>query len=350
MVNGGFEDENICTEFHVNCAPEGWISTADTYNNFFKIPGLAHRGQHCVAVEAGNSKKQFMRTYIRTQLLCSLRKGNKYRIEFYTKSRHAILDSVGVFFTSYDFLFEKQVRYRMVPSVYLADAIVRPAKGDTNWQKISIDYIATGQEVYLTLGNFSKRDITGATGIPQENNFFVFFDDVSLTPKDHHEKLCDDWQKIKEDIYSFDARHQFLDVYVKTHIRNPPPLAEAGKTIIQAIDTLVLPDIFFEVDESELRRRSFWVLDSLCNALSAKRIDSLVIEGHTDNTGAKVHNAKLSQDRALAVADYVGQKLILRPQSTVTRGWGSKRPVADNRTMAGRQLNRRVELFIYIRH
>src|SRR5436190_20536494 len=65
LVNGGFEDENICTEFHVNCAPEGWISTADTYNNFFKIPALAHRGQHCVAVEAGNSKKQFMRTYIR---------------------------------------------------------------------------------------------------------------------------------------------------------------------------------------------------------------------------------------------------------------------------------------------
>jgi len=75
----------------------------------------------------------------------------------------------------------------------------------------------------------------------------------------------------------------------------------------------------------------------------------LVIEGHTDNTGTKVHNEKLSQDRALAVADYVGQKLISGSQLIITRGWGSKKPVADNRTIAGRQLNRRVEVFIYIR-
>src|SRR4030095_6966122 len=94
LVNGGFEDENICTEYHINCAPEGWISTADTYNNFFKIPTLAHKGQHCVAIEAGNSRRQFNRTYIRTHLLCALRKGSKYRIEFFVKSRHDILDSI----------------------------------------------------------------------------------------------------------------------------------------------------------------------------------------------------------------------------------------------------------------
>src|SRR5947208_16501349 len=82
LVNGGFEDENICTEYHVNCAPEGWISTGNTYNNFFKIPGIAHSGQHCVAIEAGNTRIRYMRTYIRTQLLCKLRKGNTYLLQF----------------------------------------------------------------------------------------------------------------------------------------------------------------------------------------------------------------------------------------------------------------------------
>ncbi len=140
-----------------------------------------------------------------------------------------------------------------------------------------------------------------------------------------------------------------MDLYVKTYIRNPPAEPGVNKTVMQTIDTLILPDIFFQVDESELGRKGFWLLDSLCNALSGRRIDSLVIEGHTDNTGTKVHNEKLSQDRALAVADYVGQKLISGSQLIITRGWGSKKPVADNRTIAGRQLNRRVEVFIYIR-
>ena len=36
LANGGFEDENICVEFHVNCSPEAWISTSDDYNIFFK--------------------------------------------------------------------------------------------------------------------------------------------------------------------------------------------------------------------------------------------------------------------------------------------------------------------------
>lgn len=349
MVNGGFEDENICTEFHVNCSPEGWISTSDAYNNFFKIPELAHSGQHCVTVEAGNSKKQFKRTYIRSQLLCQLRKGQKYKIEFYIKSRHDILDSMGIYFTSYDFLFEKRTLHSIIPSVYITDATLHPEKGDTNWQKISIDYTATGTELYLTLGNFSKRDINGPTDIPLVNDFFVFFDDISLTAEDPNEKICDGWQSTKDEIYDFDARHQFLDIYIKRYINNPPDLPNIGKTILQTIDTFVLPDIFFEVNKSELNSKSFRTLDSLSGSLQNRQVDSLVVEGHTDSTGTIEYNQKLSSDRALAVADYIDKKTLPTRRLITTRGWGIAKPEADNRTAAGRRLNRRVEIFIYIR-
>jgi len=349
LVNGGFEDENICSEFHVNCAPEGWISTADTYNNFFKIPGLAHRGQHCVAVEAGHSKKPFNRTFIRTQLLCGLRKGNKYRLEFYAKSKHNILDSVGIFFTTYDFLFEKQLPWKITPSMYVADATVKPSKGDTSWQKISMLYTATGREVYLTFGNFSKRDISGPTGIPREDHFFIFFDDVSLTPEDTQEKICNDWQKTRDEIYAFNARHQFLDLYVKTYTKRPPDPPVIEKTSVRVVDTLVIPDILFETDKSSLSKNSFRLMDSLCHSLLGKQIDSVVIEGHTDSTGTPDHNAKLSNDRAASVANYIIKNISLRQPLIITRGWASEKPVADNRTPTGRQLNRRVELFIYIR-
>ena len=349
MVNGGFEDENICTEFHINCAPEGWISTADTYNNFFKIPALAYRGQHCVAIEAGHSKKQFSRTYIRSQLLCRLRKGHHYKIELYAKSRHNILDSAGLYFTDHDFLFDKQVRHRIKPSVYLIDAIEKPRRSDTNWQRVSIDYTASGKEVYLTLGNFSKRDITGETGIRLENHFFVFFDDVSLVAKDSNEKICSNWQEMKQQLYDFDPRHQLLELYIKRYINNPPDPPEISLTSVQKIESLTIPDVLFAVDKSDLTQSTFHLLDSLCERLIGRQLDSIVVEGHTDSTGTLLHNEQLSLDRAISVANYVRGKLLLRRHFVTARGLASQKPVADNRTAIGRQLNRRVEIFIYIR-
>jgi outer membrane protein OmpA-like peptidoglycan-associated protein len=349
LVNGDFEGENICTEFHVNCSPEGWISTSDAFNNFFKVPGLAHSGEHCVTIEAGNSKKQYNRSYLRTQLLCQLRRGNRYRLEFYVRSRHDILDSVGIYFTPYDFLFEKQVRYKITPSVFLTDAQLPPRGGDTTWQKISIDYIASGTELYLTLGNFSKSDIPGPTHIPLENNFFVFFDDISLVPENVNEKICNDWRATKDEIYDLHARHQFLDVYIKRHSGDLPAPPEVSKTRIEKIDSIILPDIFFEVNQSQLSKKSFHLLDSLSAILINSQIDSLVIEGHTDNTGTTEFNERLANDRALSIASYLKEKLFPKKEILIARGWGSQRPLGDNRTPVGRQSNRRVEIFIYIR-
>lgn len=347
VVNGGFEDENICTEYNINCAPEGWISTGNTYANFFKVAGIAHTGAHCVAIEAGNSVIHYLRTYIRTQLLCNMRPGNKYKLEFWMRSRHPVLDSVGVFFTSYDFLFEKQIRNKIIPSLYAAQSR-QINKADTNWQKISLEYTANGEEVFMTFGNFSKRDVTGETGIRLENHFYIFLDDVSLTPLDPNEKICEGWQKTRDDIYSFNPRHEWLERYIKTYANHPPAPPVLGKTMLYSIDTLVIPDLFFETAKSDLSKTNNILLDSLCYILSDKIIDSVVIEGHTDNVGTIDYNQKLSEDRANLIADYLKQHL--QPvRRVISRGWASDKPVADNKTPAGRQRNRRVELFIYIR-
>jgi hypothetical protein len=105
LANGGFEEENTCLEYHVNCAPEAWISSGDAFANYFKNPARAYRGEHCVAIEAGFSFKSFQRTFIRSRLICGLRKGHQYKLEFFIKSPYAILDSIGVLFTSFDFLY-----------------------------------------------------------------------------------------------------------------------------------------------------------------------------------------------------------------------------------------------------
>src|SRR5436190_4629848 len=92
LLNGNFEEENICLEYKVNCAPEAWLTNDDVFNNYFKDATRAYQGWHCMSIEAGNAKKPFKRTFIRSQLLCGLRKGNHYRVELFVKSPHPILD------------------------------------------------------------------------------------------------------------------------------------------------------------------------------------------------------------------------------------------------------------------
>ncbi len=69
---------------------------------------------------------------------------------------------------------------------------------------------------------------------------------------------------------------------------------------------------------------------------------NIEIQGHTDKTGKRQANIRLSKSRAEAVKDYlVG--LGLSPDLLTAVGFGPDRPVASNRTEAGRRKNRRIE-------
>ncbi|HKZ68354.1 MAG TPA: hypothetical protein VJ111_18430, partial [Chitinophagaceae bacterium] len=122
VLNGGFEQENICAEYRVNCAPEAWLTNDDVFNNYFKDANRCYEGGHCMSMEAGHAGKKFKRTFIRTQLLCGLRKGNHYKVELFIKSPHRILDSIGIYFSSSDLLFDKRPLQTIDPSLYLADS------------------------------------------------------------------------------------------------------------------------------------------------------------------------------------------------------------------------------------
>jgi outer membrane protein OmpA-like peptidoglycan-associated protein len=69
------------------------------------------------------------------------------------------------------------------------------------------------------------------------------------------------------------------------------------------------------------------------------------VEGHTDSTGTQEYNLGLSQRRAEAVVQYLGQNGIA-PYRCIASGYGKAYPVAGNDTAAGRQRNRRVEIVI----
>jgi outer membrane protein OmpA-like peptidoglycan-associated protein len=85
------------------------------------------------------------------------------------------------------------------------------------------------------------------------------------------------------------------------------------------------------------------VLDSLALRLAATPELIVEVQGHADSTGSRRANLRLSRVRAEAVRRYFEARGV-RPGQVISRGLGDTRPLADNRTTAGRAQNRRVEL------
>jgi len=72
---------------------------------------------------------------------------------------------------------------------------------------------------------------------------------------------------------------------------------------------------------------------------------SVYVDGHTDSVGSDKYNQKLSERRAETVAGELAKDGVSRSRLEV-RGFGKRKPIADNKTEAGRARNRRVELIV----
>ncbi len=103
--------------------------------------------------------------------------------------------------------------------------------------------------------------------------------------------------------------------------------------------------ILFDKNKAELKPQSKTDLAQFAQVLKKYPDTDLVIEGHTDNTGKKATNQKLSVQRAEAVIANLGTDGVAA-QRMVGRGYADDRPVADNSTADGRKQNRRVEVQI----
>jgi outer membrane protein OmpA-like peptidoglycan-associated protein len=102
-------------------------------------------------------------------------------------------------------------------------------------------------------------------------------------------------------------------------------------------------NVTFDVDSASLRPQFFEVLNSVALVLEEYEKTVLVIDGHTDATGPRAYNMRLSERRAESVGDYLVAQGI-QPVRLDTFGYGPEYPVASNETDSGRQANRRVEL------
>jgi outer membrane protein OmpA-like peptidoglycan-associated protein len=132
--------------------------------------------------------------------------------------------------------------------------------------------------------------------------------------------------------FTFKSGHPQTDPLMKDIALNP-------------IDTgihIVLKNIFFLFDHSDLLIESQVELNRLVDLLNKNPKMKIEIGGHTDNKGTREYNQKLSNDRAESVYTYLVQHGIDKNRLSY-KGYGMDKPIDTNDTEEGRANNRRTE-------
>jgi outer membrane protein OmpA-like peptidoglycan-associated protein len=129
-----------------------------------------------------------------------------------------------------------------------------------------------------------------------------------------------------------------LDEEKRVLVRKTIPIVELGRK-------LIIENLLYESNSSELGD-SVKELDVMIQFMTNKPNVSIMIEGHTDNKGSNSINDALSLKRAESVKNYLVENGKIAASRISTKGYGKRRPIADNSTEFGRKLNRRTEIVI----
>ena len=118
---------------------------------------------------------------------------------------------------------------------------------------------------------------------------------------------------------------------------------EVAKTADNQLKVNVPSDLSFATGRADLNPALRPVLDQFARGLDGTVVVRIV--GHTDSTGTDAINDPLSLARARTVRDYLEDRGVPASRLMI-EGRGSRQPVADNGSDAGRAKNRRVEIFL----
>ncbi|MDR1724971.1 MAG: OmpA family protein [Bacteroidales bacterium] len=293
--------------------------------------------------------KDSWREYVQTELKEKLQKGERYRLTFYvslSEYSSAAIATIGGLLTSFRLedtthevlaINERTMHNFEVKekrTTYFKPQVVNPFENPiintTDWTMISGEFEAEGGEAFLTIGNFYS---TEKSNVIEPKNLtyllpgaYYYLDDVSLE--------CLTCGQPKQIIR--DNENPSIPITITT--TKEKKQYEVGQIII-------LENIFFDFDKSDLLPHSYIELKHLLEIMNEYPNMKIELSGHTDIYGSDEYNQPLSERRVKAVYDYLINNKIDKTRLTY-KGYGSQRPIATNETDAGRAKNRRVEFKI----
>jgi len=124
-------------------------------------------------------------------------------------------------------------------------------------------------------------------------------------------------------------------------IRETKVITEEDRKVVKD----AISNLEFDLGKSTIRSKSYASLNRVAGLLVDKNF-SLKLAGHTDNTGGRELNLRLSKERAESVKAYLVSQGANASRIEAT-GYGPDQPISSNKTATGRQENRRVEFTLY---
>ncbi len=327
VPNGSFENYKRKSENIKNAIPWQGIATVDYYQGTHPKDTSRCRGAHVGECFAGLRFQKKYKEFLEVKLAEPLKPRQSYQFECYIKLAtwsNAQLKSFGVYFS------KAGMRAVTYPEKdYMVDTVSKKGAldGQYCWFKVRGVYKAGGGEKFITIGNFSpnvRKDMLKITYKPGFKEAYYFVDDVSLK-----------WIKPKDE----DVRIVDLDSmkrYEKDSVLQVKTDAHVGEKITLKVS--------FELGKAYLTSESFPELNKLAQYMFRHSNFVISINGHSDNSGSKRKNQRLSEERARAVFEYLITKGV--QNKMYYKGYGDALPVADNSTDEGKAKNRRVEFEI----
>jgi outer membrane protein OmpA-like peptidoglycan-associated protein len=356
LLNGGFEEINTCTEYKAECGVEAWFYLKDVKAQMLlNETNTSLLGANSFAIYYDWAGYTEFVPIIGTLLPCRLQKGNQYSFRgiMSAKLNPKLILRPGICTGDKFFVPRRPFTKGMQP-----DSITKLTRiPNTPYYQFEYNFIATGDERYLTFGSFIKEDTTGAKKRLYGNQTVaVILDNFSLTSSNPEETYCIGWQFNKESIYEFNSRHKEMDysLFGKGEL-SIELLEDEKKNLTQykklppppKPDTLTLGDVLFDYNKAILKPAASTMLYEFFVNNKEGSIDIIRVEGHTDSIGTDARNIQLSKQRSEAVRDWLVTNSISELNSIAVIPFGRSKPIASNKTSQGRAMNRRVEIIVF---
>ena len=245
------------------------------------------------------------REFIKVKLNESLLVGETYHFEMWVRASHNgskyFTSGLGAHFSDTIIRYENKEftgRYFIdVPPHVYCDSVITNTK---NWQKIEADFVAKGNEKYLSIG------------------YFI----INEERKPNINLLDSKWPGQFSYLYIDDVKLE------KSSAR---------------INSITLPSTIFATASSTLNKMVIPILKTFSKYLSENPTVRIKVVGHTDNIGDSADNLALSLKRANSIKKYIVSQGVVQSRIQI-EGKGDTNPVSTNETNDGRRKNRRVEV------